>query len=165
MITPADPVAVIIDPSVFTMHWFTAIHCDRPGEYRTIVPLAIQLPPAFAGASVSHGPLAIADGVLRIGVGFAFDGASGIAIDGVYNLLAALIHDCLYTLMEHCRKQCPWSYWTADGVYRDTCIAQGAGRCRAWAHWSGLRAFGWAHRLTHKNDSATTQTGGNDDET
>jgi len=85
------------------------------------------------------------DSTMIIYAGVKFDGASGPAIDGVGNMLAALIHDALCVARDHNAKGL--SAAKADRLYRKVCIAQGAGRFRAWTHWTALRAFGWLWRL------------------
>jgi len=82
---------------------------------------------------------------LWIAARFEFDGASGPAIDGVANMLAALGHDALYLAKQ--TGATGYSYRMADGWYRRTCIAQGAGAARAWMHWTALRSCGWLWRL------------------
>jgi hypothetical protein len=84
-------------------------------------------------------------GILAINEGFRFDGASGPAIDGVGNMLAALVHDCLYIAIRD--KYKPIKPRVADRIYRKISIAQGAGKIRAWTHWTALRGFGWIWRL------------------
>jgi hypothetical protein len=80
--------------------------------------------------------------------GWWFDGASGPAIDGVSNMLAALVHDKLYELIE--RGQIDLSYWEADIIYYQICRAQGTHWLRAGYHYGGLTMFGWAYRLAKK---------------
>jgi hypothetical protein len=111
---------------------FDWIEATGPGAYRTKRYLLFTLTP---------------DTALFIPPGWTFDGASGPAIDGVGNMLAALVHDALYGMIEE--KRCLYTYGQADALYRRICIAQGAGRPRAWLHWSTLRAFGWIHRLAN----------------
>jgi len=93
----------------------------------------------------NNDPLVLSDGVLWLPGGFYFDGASGPAIDGVCNMLAALIHDALYAIRAGGCED--FTYQQADAFYRDTMIIQKAGRTRAWVHYVALRGFGWLHRL------------------
>jgi hypothetical protein len=116
-----------------------------PGDYTTTVDLAIRLP-RLAGYSGNGGKLSVAGGILFIRSGYQFDGASGTAVDGVGNMLAALIHDALYDLKRHYKVRLP-SYRTLDRIYRDVCLAQGAGKFRSAYHYVGLRGFGWLWRL------------------
>ena len=61
--------------------------------YQTVRPLCILLPNGFEKVKYSDGNMSILNGKLNVIPGFVFDGASGVAIDGVANMLAALIHD------------------------------------------------------------------------
>ena len=72
---------------------------EKPGLYDTTETLALKLPKRFKGIEHYRSRVAISNGVLYIAKGFIFDGASGPAIDGITNMLAALIHDALYALL------------------------------------------------------------------
>jgi len=144
MVVDSDPV---IDPLAFhglaALRWLDHI---GPGRYRTNRALSFLLPAGFPDAEIADDPdVRIEKGVLQIAPKFETDGASGPAIDGVGNMLAALIHDALYKLRRGGAKG--FSYAQADRFYRSISIAQGAGRPRAWLHWTILRGFGWAWRL------------------
>lgn len=126
---------------------FAHIVSVRPKWYRTTSDLAIPLGKAFERVScrIDGCPVWIEAGILYIPAGWEFDGASGPAIDGVGNMLAALVHDALYLLRRE--GVSIFSFWMADGLYRDICKAQGEGGIRRWYHWTGLRGFGWLWRL------------------
>ena len=136
---------ITIDP--YMMHGTRAL-CwmdGRPGAYKTLHDIAIKLP-SLMGYSGHGGKLSVAGGLLFISGGYLFDGASGPAIDGVGNMLAALIHDALYDLKRHHAVRMP-SFRRLDRIYYDVCRAQGAGKLRSTIHYIGLRGFGWMWRL------------------
>ena len=140
-----------IDPMVF---WgteiFRFIEQDAPHFYATTKQLSAVLPDCFpnhVGIRCQAYPQAwIVGRALHIAADFRFDGASGPAIDGIGNMLAALVHDALCGL-KAAVPAANYSWADADRAYRVICVAQGAGRFRAWYHWAGLRSCGWAHRL------------------
>ena len=140
-----------IDPLVYQgTRVFDFVKAVRPKWYEMQRSLVLELPKRWKKVSaVSRcGLVRLEDGILSIHEAWGFDGASGGAIDGVGNMLGATAHDALYLLLEQGAKG--FSYWMADGLYRDICRAQGAGLVRSWSHWTGLRCFGWAHRLRLK---------------
>ena len=113
--------------------WKTGYYTDRE--------LQIQLPDRYKSVYFSRpdAQIVIAKGVLTIGEGFFFDGASGVAVDGVGNMLAALIHDAL------CRAKTlgatGYSYPDTHRMYRDVCIAQYEILLRAKLHYITLLVF------------------------
>ena len=141
----------VIDPMIFDGDAIDHIHRTAPGRYVTREDLSILLPAALWDAGLPLPPdspsaLHIGDGILGILAGYHFDGASGPAIDGIGNMLAALIHDALYESIA--QGATGITYAAADSMYRRVCIAQGAGRPRAWLHYATLRSFGWIWRIT-----------------
>jgi hypothetical protein len=147
------PMSRAIDPMLFDGDALNLFHREAPGSYSTREDLAIMLPATLWDASLPRPPdspsaLQIGDGVLGILSGYEFDGASGPAIDGVGNILAALIHDALYEAIA--QGATGLTYAAADAIYRRICIAQGSGRPRAWLHYATLRSFGWLWRLTRR---------------
>lgn len=92
-------------------------------------------------ASVGH--LLITDGGrLKIRKGYAWDGASGPAMDTKNFMRASLVHDALYQLIREGilptskRKK-------ADKLLREMCLADGMSRPRAWWVYRAVRAFGY----------------------
>lgn len=81
------------------------------------------------------------DGVLHLDEGYAWDGASGPAIDTAGILRASAAHDALYQLMREgalpqaCRRD-------ADRVLRELCLADGCHPWRAWWVYWAVRLFG-----------------------
>jgi len=137
---------VTVDPLKFhgtlVFAWMESINKKL---YQTTHPLVVNLPKGLEKVKYADGDMSIADGKLNVVSGFMFDGASGVAIDGVANMLAALIHDCLCHAMSKKAKGLSWKL--CDYVYRVVCRAQCAGFCRSWAHYIGLRGFGWVWRI------------------
>lgn len=81
------------------------------------------------------------DGLLIIFRGYAWDGASGPAIDTKNFRRGSLIHDALYQLLregflpESAREQ-------ADKELRKVCLEDGMSRLRAWWVYHAVRRFG-----------------------
>ena len=136
LITPLDYIGAGV---------FDFIESTGPKRYRTTQTIRIYMSD-FAGLEYMSDFIEASWRILTIRKGFRFDGASGPAIDGVGNMLAALIHDALYQ-MRHATKLATLSYRKADALYRRISIAQGAGKIRAWTHWGALRGFGWMFRM------------------
>jgi hypothetical protein len=85
--------------------------------------------------------------------GYAWDGASGPAIDDPQAVTASLLHDIVCTPMilrhrGHVRTAyaCP-RYLDRHALYRDILRAQGASLFRAWYSWAGLVAANWVLML------------------
>lgn len=82
------------------------------------------------------------DGFMKIKFGYAWDGASGPAVDTPSNRRASLVHDALYQLIKKgllskkFRKK-------ADKLYRKICLEDGMNPFRAWLEYRGVRMFGW----------------------
>lgn len=80
-------------------------------------------------------------GYLTVVGGYAWDGASGPAIDTKNFMRGSLIHDALYQLMreghleQHYRK-------TADEIMRKICREDGMSAVRAWWIYQGVRFGG-----------------------
>ena len=80
-------------------------------------------------------------GVLTISVGYAWDGASGPAIDSDTIMRGSLVHDALYQLIrdglldESAREH-------ADNLLYDLCVEDGMCKFRAWYVWKAVRSFG-----------------------
>lgn len=145
--------AHIVDPLAFhgtaVFRWLESARCGN-GYYVT-VPLAVKLPKKLGRVECCvENAFRIEGGMLYVHRFMWFDGASGPAIDGVTNILAALVHDCLYAAMTE--RPAGLSYAKADSLYREICIAQRAGSLRAWGHYLALRAFGWIWRMNTGSD-------------
>ena len=80
-------------------------------------------------------------GRMTIRAGYAWDGASGPAINTETFRCGSLIHDALYQLIregalpQSFRKQ-------ADQILREICIEDGMWRVRAWWVYRAVRVFG-----------------------
>jgi len=76
------------------------------------------------------------NGQLFAKVGYAFDGASGPAIDTDTILIPALAHDLLYQLMRE--GYLPRTYREyADDYLKELCLECGMWKVRAnWVHWA-----------------------------
>ena len=92
-----------------------------------------------------------ADGRLRIGVGYTWNG-SNWSID-YKSKTASLYHDCLYQLMRE--GYLPEKYREyADRLYRDILIEKGLWRFHANLRYNALRLFGGTSaKLTGKTEN------------
>lgn len=88
------------------------------------------------------GLLAIAtDGKLRIKKGYAWDGASGPAVDTKTIMRASLVHDALYQLMRE--GVIPQSQRErADMILREICIADKMSKLGVWCVYKAVRLLG-----------------------
>ncbi|MGF1895515.1 DUF1353 domain-containing protein [Vibrio alginolyticus] len=80
-------------------------------------------------------------GVLTIKKGYAWDGASGPALDTKNIMKACLVHDALYQLMrEEVLPQSARKH--ADTLLRETCLEKGMSSFRATYIYYGVRVVG-----------------------
>jgi len=81
------------------------------------------------------------DGVMIIKRGYAWDGASGPAIDTRSFMRGSLVHDALYQLIRTgylpliCRQK-------ADDMLKKICLEDGMSKLRAWYVYQAIRKFG-----------------------
>ena len=81
------------------------------------------------------------DGVLTVHAGYAWDGASGPAINTVNFRRGSLIHDALYQLIEN--DKIPFSYRKrADDVLIEICKEDGMSTARCWWVKLAVNTFG-----------------------
>lgn len=80
-------------------------------------------------------------GYLTIKKGYAWDGASGVAIDTETFMRASLVHDALYQLLREGAIPKEWRK-EADKMMRKIAINEGMWRIRAWYAWAAVRVFG-----------------------
>lgn len=82
-----------------------------------------------------------ADGTLTIKRGYAWDGASGPAIDTKIFMVGSLVHDALYQLLRE--RVLPQSERKrADQILKEICLDSGMSRFRAWYVYHGVRLGG-----------------------
>jgi hypothetical protein len=105
-------------------------------EYQTGIKLSV---PAYLG------PLTMRpDGTVILGVGYAWNGASGPAINTDTNYTASAFHDALYQMIREGllkmsdRKR-------ADEILRELCLRAGMNKFRAWYFYHTVRRFGAKH--------------------
>ena len=80
-------------------------------------------------------------GLLLIREGYAWDGASGPAIDTKSAIVGSLVHDALYQLIRLGRLPDDLR-GAADEVYKNLCLEGGMWAARSWWHFKGVRWFG-----------------------
>jgi hypothetical protein len=81
------------------------------------------------------------DGVLLVRSGYAWDGASGIALDTPSAIYASVFHDALYQLirLKYLPAECKDE---ADRVYKRLCLDGGMSHARAQSHFIALKIGG-----------------------
>ncbi len=82
-----------------------------------------------------------ADGILTIKKGYAWDGASGPAVDTKNIMRGSLVHDALYQLMREDHLDHEIYRDIADRLLRKICIEDGVGAIRAWYVYHGVKWF------------------------
>ena len=81
------------------------------------------------------------DGTLIIKAGYAWDGASGPAIDTKNFMRPSLVHDALYQLLRE--RHLGYFYrQVADQLLYDQCREDGMTKLRAWYVYKAVRTFG-----------------------
>ena len=96
------------------------------------------------------------DGLLTIKKGYAWDGASGIAIDTADFMRGSLVHDVLYQLMQDGKLSQAWRK-PADELLVQLCREDGMGDVRSWYVLKAVRAFGKQYAAA-RNDSDTVKS-------
>lgn len=80
-------------------------------------------------------------GVLSIKAGYAWDGASSIAIDTKSFMRGSLVHDALYQLIRQEHLKMSHREQADKELYR-ICLEDGMNRVRAWGAWKAVSLFG-----------------------
>lgn len=78
-------------------------------------------------------------GLLTIQRGYAWDGASGPALNTPSFVRGSLVHDALYQLLREELLDGPGVRATADAILRDLCRLDGMHPLRAWWVWLAVR--------------------------
>ena len=81
-------------------------------------------------------------GYLTIKAGYAWDGASGPAIDTANFMRGSLVHDALYQLMRMGKLNGNKHRKTADLELKNICQKDGMSAVRAWWVYTAVRSFG-----------------------
>jgi hypothetical protein len=111
-------------------------------KYLLEEPLTVTVPIRGITARVDGDWVSLSEyGLLVIRKGYAWDGASGPAIDTPDFMRASLVHDALYQLLREGALP-PGKRSVADAVMRSICREDGMGRFRSWYCWLGVRLFG-----------------------
>lgn len=119
-----------------------AIYYRSGYEYQLHAPYAVEVP-IYPGALIATNYIRLAtDGLLRISVGYAWDGPSGLALDTRNFMRGSLVHDALYQLMR-ARLLNPTAHRPiADRLLRQHCREDGMSWLRAWWVYCAVRMFG-----------------------
>jgi len=83
-----------------------------------------------------------AAGDLTIRKSYAWDGASGPAIDTRNIMRGSLVHDALYQLMRLSKLDYQAHREAADDFFRQICLQDGMSSVRAWYVHQAVRLFG-----------------------
>ena len=110
-------------------------------KYQLVTQEVKVLPWHFGGVCIEEKYFTIRCQVLTIKTGYAWDGASGPAIDTPSFMRASLVHDVLYQCMRQGRISRELR-WQADALLRQMCLDAGMSRLRAWYVWKCVKMFG-----------------------
>ena len=116
--------------------------CYRKGlKYQLTKESIIQLP--FAPAKDIHTEYVsfFSNGMIVNKIGYAWDGASGPAINDKTNMLPSLVHDSGYQLLRLGLLSQDYRQ-RFDEVYRQLCIEHGMSEIRADLEYDAIRIFG-----------------------
>ena len=109
-------------------------------KYQLVESEATQLNADFIDIQAQNEFVILVCGCLLVKEGYAWDGASGPAVDTVTFLRGSLVHDALYQLIRE--GALPRSFRrAADSLLRDICIEDGMGWLRAWYVYRAVRWF------------------------
>lgn len=85
--------------------------------------------------------ITVKDSKMTVKRGYAWDGASGPAIDGQTNMTASLFHDAGYQLIRMGVLLID-NKGKLDWVFIDMCKNRGMGKIRSWLYAKTLKKFG-----------------------
>lgn len=94
------------------------------------------------------------DGMLTIAAGYAWDGASGPAIDTHTIMRASLVHDALYQLIKIGALRIE-DRAAADRLLREICLQDGMLPIRAAWVYAAVRLFGRAYMQANSDEVFT----------
>lgn len=86
-------------------------------------------------------------GLLTIRAGYAWDGASSVALDTTSFMRGSLVHDALYQLIGDGKLPAITRVY-ADDLLRRLCREDGMSAIRAWYVHKAVRMFGGSHTKT-----------------
>jgi len=107
---------------------------EEPVFYQT------NLPPCLGNKYLEISP----SGVLKIRMGYCWDGPSGPTFDTKTFMLGSLVHDALYQLMREQQLDTTYRAY-ADQLLHDICVQQGMCKFRAWYVHGMVESFGARH--------------------
>ena len=122
-------------------------------KYQLVESEATQLNSDFFDVIAENEFVILVCGCVMVKEGYAWDGASGPAVDTVTFLRGSLVHDALYQLIRE--GLLPKSFRrAADSLLRDICIEDGMSRIRAWYVYRAVRWFAGGAIKPKKHDSS-----------
>ena len=120
-------------------------------KYELVESESTQLNADFVDVIAENDYVILVCGCLMIKEGYAWDGASGPAVDTLTFLRGSLVHDALYQLIRE--GLLPKSFRrAADSLLRDICIEDGMSRVRAWYVYRAVRWFAAGAAKPRKRD-------------
>jgi hypothetical protein len=124
-------------------------------RYQLVESEPTQLNADFFDVIAENDFIILVCGCLLIKEGYAWDGASGPAINTLTFVRGSLVHDALYQLIRE--GLLPRSYRrAADSLLRDICIEDGMNRIRAWYVYRSVRMFGGSSAKPRKRETYKT---------
>ena len=122
----------------------------KTGYKYQIVKDAAFAVPELAGHTAFNDFLSLADGILTIGNGYAFDGPSGPTWDSKAGMQGALAHDAIYQMFRE--GLIPRNLKDiADSIFYRMCLEDGMGKVRAWYWYQGVKHFGRVATIQNKD--------------
>jgi hypothetical protein len=109
--------------------------------------------PELSKYSFYHEYFSMAQGIIYIRKGYAWDGVSGPTIDTKNTFLAGLTHDALYQSIRE-KFLPPSEKATADKIFRRLLRANGMSWFRSQYFYLGVKWFGKSHIKTKKGGEA-----------
>lgn len=128
---------------VFYKEFYKRYKYKTTRAYQVKIPWLVNVRPNKKDAKrirIFGGWAVVEDDILTIAEGYAWDGASGPAIDTNSFMRGSLVHDALYQMMreglipQYHRKD-------ADQTMKKICIEDGMWKFRAWYTYLAVRIF------------------------
>lgn len=115
--------------------------CRAGYKYQLAEDEVFDFPLKTVGSEILTDYIAVTDNKMIVSRGYAWDGASGPAIDGKTNVTPSLFHDAGYQLIRmgllsvNSKNQLDW-------IFIDLCQERGMGKIRSWLYRKALKKFG-----------------------
>lgn len=121
-------------------------------KYLLLLPYELRLAPGerseITKVKIDHDYINICDGYMVIKSGYAWDGASGPALDTKDFMKASLVHDAFYQLMRIGLLDSKIWKSFADKLLYQICLEEGMPKWRAWYVYMAVKLFGPKYKGT-----------------